>query len=393
MKVSYGQTLANYLSIAEKNSAAILAKQLQYESALEKVTEVGSLPNTKFGAGVFAQAVETRVGPQRARFSASQQIPWFGILSARKKNATLRAEVKQSEIDFLKQQLSLNVKLAYFKLHTLQQKQIITEQHIEILDTYERLALSELENNRTNMVDVLHIKMKKNELQQLLATITEDLQSEKVQFNLLLNRPATSSIVMEDYVQLREASLFTPQETIANNPQLQQLDAVESALQHSEVLAKKEGNPSLGFGLDYVLVAERSGVNLPDNGKDIIMPMITVSIPLFSKKYRSKQKQLRLEQEAIVQQKTNLKNQLLIALQQAKSKLANATKSIRTQEENITQAEQAKEVILAAYQTAKMDFEQLLELDQLKLGFEVQKLDDVYTCAANKAIIEFLIAK
>lgn len=391
-QIGYGQTLETYLAEAEKNSSEILAKQLQYESALEKVNEVGSLPNTQLGLGVFAQAVETRVGPQRARFSASQKIPWFGTLSAKKENAKLLANAKESEIDFLKRQLSLNVKLAYYNLYTLQQKFTITQQHIEILDTYEKLALNELENNRTNMVDVLNIKMKKNSLQQQFQTISEDIQSQKIQFNLLLNKPVNGEILVLDSLRVQENSLFTTNETIENNPRLQQLNSIESALQQSEIVAKKEGNPTIGFGLDYVLVAERSGISLPDNGKDIIMPMVTVSIPLFNKKHISKQKQLQLEQKVIVHTKTTVKNQLLIAFEQAKNKLKNATESMKTQEENILQANQAKEVILAAYQTATMDFEQLLALDQLKLGFELQKIKDLNTYVSNVAIIEFLIA-
>ncbi|PTX62299.1 outer membrane protein TolC [Kordia periserrulae] len=386
-----GQTLESYLAEAEKNSSEILAQQLQYESTLEKVNEVGSLPNTQVGVGVFAQEVETRVGPQKARFSASQQIPWFGILKAKKENAKLLATAKESEIDFLKRQLRLNVKMAYYNLYTLQQKYNITQQHIEILDTYEKLALNELENNRSNMVDVLHIKMKKNELQQQFQEISETIQSEKAQFNVLLNRPITAEVLVLDSLQIQENTILTTMEMLEKHPKLQQLDAMEEVLQQSEIVAKKEGNPKIGFGLDYVLVAERSGVSMPDNGKDIIMPMVSVSIPLFNKKHVSKQKQLQLEQEAIVQNKTTVKNQLRIAYEQAKNKLKNAMESIKIQEENITQANQAKEVILAAYQTDKMDFEQLLALDQLKLGFEMKKINDFNTSLANTAIIEFLI--
>jgi len=386
------QTLEAYLAEAEKNSSEIVANQLQYKSALEKVNEVGSLPNTQLGVGIFAQAVETRVGPQRARFSASQKIPWFGTLQAKKESAKLFAVAKESEIDFLKRQLRLNVKIAYYNLYTLQQKFKITQQHIEILDTYEKLALNELENNRTDMVDVLNIKMQKNDLQQQFQEISENIQSQKVQFNLLLNRQIYAEVLQTDSLEIQNTIFLVDHEIVENHPKLQQLEAQATALQQSEIAAKKEGNPTIGFGLDYVLVAERSGVSFPDNGKDVIMPMVTVSIPLFNKKHVAKQKQLQLQQEAVLQTKTTVKNQLLIELEKAKNKLNNATESIKTQDENIVQADQAKEVILAAYQTAKMDFEQLLALDQLKLGFELQKVKDINTSLANIAIIEFLIA-
>jgi hypothetical protein len=275
-------------------------------------------------------------------------------------------------------------------MDTLQQKDMITEQHVEILDTYEKLALNELENNRTDMVDVLHIKMKKNTLQQQFQALSEDIQSKKITFNLLLNKPIATEVQLLDSLKIEERQFFATKEAILMNPKLQQLDYLETALQQSEIVAKKEGNPSLGFGLDYVLVAERSGVSLPDNGKDVIMPMVTLSIPLFNKKHIAKQKQLQLEQEAISQTKVTVKNQLLIAFEQALNKLKNAQASMHTQDENILQSEQAKEVILAAYQTAKMDFEQLLAVDQLKLGFELQKVADVQTYFTNAAIIDFL---
>ena len=391
LSMANGQTLETFLQEAEKNSTAILAKQLEYESSVEKVNEVGSLPNTKLGVGVFAQAVETRVGPQRMRFSASQEIPWFGILKAQKANARSLANAQSSEITFLKRQLALDVKLAYYKMYLLQQKLEITKAHVEIVDTYEKLALNELENNRSTMVDVLKIKMKKNSLSQQLQTLTENIQTEKATFNLLLNKSVDAEVIIEDSVTIEPPLLMIEKEAINANPKLQQLDYLETALQQSEIVAKKEGNPSIGFGLDYVLVAERSGVVLPDNGKDVIMPMVTLSIPLFSKKHVSKQKQLRLQQEVIKQNKITVKNQLLMALENAINNIKNAQESIQTQKENITQAKQAKEVILAAYQTAKMDFEQLLEIDQLALEFELQKEQDLNTYLSNIAIVEFLL--
>lgn len=388
--IAQAQTLEAYLTEAQNNSTAILAKQYQHQSALEKVTEVGSLPNTQLGAGYFIQPTETRVGPQTAKISASQQIPWFGILAAKKKNASLLANAKESEIHFLQRQLSLDVKLAYYELYTLLQKNKITKTHIEVLKTYEELALHELENNRSSMVDVLHIKMKRNTLVQQEQAFMETIQQKKTTFNLLLNRPITTEVLVLDSLLLDDDILLATHKNIANNPKLQQLNYMEDALQQSEIVAKKEGNPSLNVGLDYVFVDERNGINLTDNGKDIIMPSVKVSIPIFSKKYRSKQKQLHLERQAISQTKVTVTNQLRIAFEQALSKLRNAKLSIKTQQENIDQTKQAKEVILAAYQTAKMDFEQLLDLDLLKLNFELEEIEAVQQYLSNTAIIKFL---
>ena len=40
----------------------------------------------------------------------------------------------------------------------------------------------------------------------------------------------------------------------------------------------------IGFGLDYITVSERPSMYFSENGKDIVMPMVSVSIPIFNNK-------------------------------------------------------------------------------------------------------------
>ena len=120
------------------------------------------------------------------------------------------------------------------------------------------------------------------------------------------------------------------------------------------------------------------------------MPMFTVSVPLFSKKYNSKQKQLKLEQKAIESTKVNVINQLYTSFESSISKLNSAKVSILTQVENINEAERVNKVLLAGYQTSEIDFEQLLEVQQLKLKFQLNKVAAEKQYAIQKATLEFL---
>ena len=43
---------------------------------------------------------------------------------------------------------------------------------------------------------------------------------------------------------------------------------------------------------------ETSFENLSDNGKDIVMPVVSVSIPIFTKKYKSQTKNLKQSKDA-----------------------------------------------------------------------------------------------
>ena len=351
---------------------------------------MGSLPNTTFGVGYFVQEAETRVGAQKAKLSVSQLLPWFGTLEAKKESELFKAHAKLNSIDLTKRKLFLNVKTAYHELYELKAKEIVLNENLLILKTYEKLALNELENNRSTMVDILKIQIEQNDIANSLREVNENLNAKKRTFNLLLNRNEEVSINVADSIFVMEKFELLDKGLISQNPKLLELDNLQFSLLKSELAIKKEGLPKIGFGLDYVFVENRTIDDLLDNGKDIIMPMVSLSVPLFSKKYNSKQKQLQLEQKAIETIKIETTNKLNSLYEKTLAKLKNAKRAIKTQTNNLTHADQAEQVLLASYQTSKLDFEQILEVQQLKLKFHLKRIIAKKKYADQLAIIEFL---
>ncbi|PCH75836.1 MAG: transporter [Flavobacteriaceae bacterium] len=390
--ISFGanaQNLNDYLSEAAKNNPALKGYQYKYESALEKIVEVGSVPNTTFGLGYFIQTPETRVGAQRAKLSVGQKLPWFGTLEAKKESAAFKAEAQANQFDFIKRKLFLDVKTLYFELFELNASKAIVHENITIMNTLEELALIQLENSRATMVDVLKIRMEKNELYNKLHKVEQNTIAKTTAFNLLLNRAENTPLTIVENITLNEKDVFNKAD-ITSNPKILQLNNLESALEKAALAVKKSALPMIGLKLDYVVVDKRAMDNLMDNGKDIIMPMVTVSIPLFSKKYSSKQKQLRLDQKAVATNKSSTLNQLHAIFSKASRGLSTSKVAIKTQEKNIKEATRAKEVLFAAYETSKIDFEQLLEIQQLKLKFQLKKVVAQKQYAVQKSTLEFL---
>ena len=381
------QSLESYIDEAVHNNAELQAMQFGYESSLEKVNEAGSLPNTTISAGYFIQEVETRVGPQRTRLSVSQPLPWFGTLGARKNVGSAMSESELQNIELSERKLKLDVKQAYYDLYEKKASLSILRKNLEILKTYEELALNELESNRTTMVDVLKIRIQINETESKSISVSDEYETSVTTFNLLLNREPNARVVVADSLQLDTVQFN--KEDLINNPQLLRLNAQQDVLLQSEKANEKEGMPSLGVGLDYVFV-EESPMQVSDNGKDVIMPMVSLSIPLFSKKYTSKRKQYQLEQQAVERRKVNVSNELEMAFQEALTALQNAKRTVNTQKENIHQAQQAEEVILTTYETAKLDFEQILEVQQLILKFQLEEVKATSIYFKNKAMLEYL---
>ncbi|TLF44570.1 TolC family protein [Maribacter aurantiacus] len=385
------QDLQFYILEAERNNPNIQAFELRYDIAKEKIREVNALPNTSLSAGYFVSEPETRTGAQRARFSISQMLPWFGTITARSSYASSMAETEFVEKAIAKRKLALSVAQSYYQLYAIQAKQEILDENIQLLQTYERLALTSVEVGKASAVDVLKLQMRQNELQQEKVILKENYTAEQASFNSLLNRKETIAVevVPEMTIPLEDPMYAT--ESLTLNPELLKYDRLYESVEQSELLNQKESAPNIGFGLDYVPVSERPDMTFNDNGKDIIMPMVSLSIPIFNNRFTSVSKQNELRQKEIEFQRTERLNLLEAALAKATSEQNQARIKFNTQEKNLEQARDAEEILIKNYEAGTIDFNDVLDIQELQLKFQMNQIESVRAYYLQSAIINYLI--
>jgi len=134
--ISGQESLKNYLETAATNNPGLKAKFSNYMAAMEKVPQVGTLPDPSFAFGYFIQPVETRVGPQNWRFNIAQSFPWFGLLSAKEDVATEMANAKYEVFENTKSNLFFEVKTAYYNYYFIEKAIEITQENIQILEVF-----------------------------------------------------------------------------------------------------------------------------------------------------------------------------------------------------------------------------------------------------------------
>ncbi|UNY99349.1 TolC family protein [Zhouia spongiae] len=385
------QELQSYIQEAEANNPVIQAYELRYNIAQEKVNEVNTLPNTVVSAGYFVSEPETRTGAQRARFSISQMLPWFGTITARENYASSMAENEFVEIAIAKRKLALSVAQSYYQLYANKAKQDILDENIQLLETYERLALTSVEVGKASAVDVLRLQIRQNELQQLKEVLQEDYLAEQSNFNNLLNRKESIAVEVVPEMTIPTEDPMYSKEGLALNPELLKYDRLYESIEQSELLNQKESAPNIGFGLDYVPVSERPDMTFSDNGKDIIMPMVSLSIPIFNNRYSSVSKQNELKQLEIESQKNERLNVLETAFAKATSQRNQARIQFNTQEKNLKQANDAEEILIKNYETGTIDFNDVLDIQELQLKFQMNQIESVRMYYAQSAIINYLI--
>ena len=384
------QQLASYIQEAEKNNPEIQAFELRYNIAEEKVNEADWLPNTEIGVGYFVSEPETRTGAQRARFSVSQMLPWFGTITARENYASSMAETQYVDIAIAKRKLALAVSQSYYELYAIRAKQLVLDKNIELLETYERLALTSVEVGKASAVDVLRLQIRQNELVQQKEVLEQDYLAEQTAFNNLLNRDEdiAVTVVEEMFIPDEDALILT--ENLQLNPELIKYDKLFESVEQSELLNQKESAPNIGFGLDYVPVSERPDMNFSDNGKDIVMPMVSISIPIFNNKYKSVTKQNELKQLEIKSQKEERLNNLETRLAQAIYNRNTMRIKFNVQTDNLKQANDAEEILIKNYETGTIDFNDVLDVQELQLRFQINLIESNRGYYTEYAIINYL---
>ena len=385
------QQLQSYIDEAENNNPEIQAFELRYNIAEEKVNEANWLPNTEVSAGYFVSEPETRVGAQRARIGVKQMLPWFGTISARENYATSMAEAEYVEITIAKRKLALSVAQSYYRLYETRAKQKVLDENIQLLKTYERLALTSVEVGKASAVDVLRLQIRQNELQQQKEVLEEEFNSEQTTFNNLLNPDENSTVEIVAKMEIPEDDPTYGTDALSLNPELLKYDKLYESIAQSELLNQRESLPMIGFGVDYLPVTERSDVNFSDNGKDVLMPMVSVSIPIFNNRYKSISRQNELRQQEIETQKSQRLNVLESAFAKAISQRNQARIKFNTQTMNLKQAKDAEQILIKNYETGTIDFNDVLDIQELQLKFQMNQIESVQMYYVQQSIINYLI--
>ncbi len=389
VQLSQGQNLESFLEQAEANNPEVQAFELRYNISKEKINEVNTLPNTEVSAGLFVSEPETRTGAQKARFSVRQMLPWFGSITTRENYVSALSEVDYLDMVIIKRKLRLSVSQSYYRLYAIKKQQEVLEENIQLLKNYEKLALTSLEVGNASAVDVLRLQIRQNELQAQKEVLVLDYISEESLFNNLLNREEELTIDLADNLFVIDGQEEMTWD-VQLHPELLKYDRLYESVTQSEILNRKETNPDLGFGLDYIPVAERNDMSFSDNGKDIIMPMLTVSIPIFNSKFKSKTIQNGLRQEEISAQKMNQKNKLKTLLSIAISSRESARIKYNIQEKNYSQAKDAEEILIKNYETGTINFNDVLDIQELQLKFQMNQIEAVKNYYMESALINYL---
>lgn len=382
--------LKNYHKIAIDSSAALKAVYTKYEMALERIPQASTLPDPNISFAYGLSPIETRLGPQQAKISVTQMFPWFGTLNAKEQQAASLAVANYEEYVLHRNKLVYDVSASWYSLYFFAQSIKNMQQQIDILEMLERLANIMFESNQGSMVEVLRFQMAIEELTAKMLLLKDQLKTSQTQFNTLLNRNTSTNVLMPDSLPIPDDRIFNLDSVLINNPQLKILDAEYYAAEYQIEAAKKSGYPSFGLGIDYAFIGNRTDMQIEGSGTDAIMPMLSISIPLYRKKYKAKEKEALLNKERIAYNKTAVQNTLSADFEKAMQDYNDAKRNISLYQSLLKKANKALRILQTAYATSGKSYDQLLEVHNSVLKYQIAYDKSVSDLYKTIAYLEFI---
>lgn len=441
-------SLSIYLEMAGKNNPGLEAKYLEYSAALEKVPQVGALPDLTAQLGFFLNPMELLGGNQVGNMQLMQMFPWFGTLRAAKDEASQMALMKFEAARDARNMLYSQVKTSWYNIYRKKQEISILNENLELLKTLEKVALSKYANAKSpgssgnsfsgstsapvasgnsggmggmqtggstpssssggintmsggssgmsskgsGMVDVLRVQMEIAELVNRIEVAKDILGTEIARFNSLLNRPSGTEVHIPANLSpvVLPLELNAMADSLKNNPMLRMSLAEKAAGEAQRVMATKMGKPMLGVGVNYMLIAPRPGNTSMMNGNDMIMPMVSFTIPFFSKKYKAMEREAKFRIEASEKSYENTRNDLEVSFLDKVQQFKDADRRLALYKNQAALAKTSVQLLITSFSTSTSDFDEVLRMQAQLLDYGLKELDALTDRNTAGAQLEYI---
>lgn len=252
-------------------------------------------------------------------------------------------------------------------------------------------------SSASGMSDVLRIGLELIEIENNIESLHSQLKAEKAKFNALLNREANYEVVLGEIE--KTPFIYGEQDALlaieANNPMLSMITEEGLAYKAKAEMDKKMSYPMIGLGLQYMVIGKTNDKMLAMgdmNGKDMIMPMVTVSLPIFRKKYKAQQEEGKLWWKSSDQKFEDTYNTLKSEYYGYKSQLDDAERIVTLYEKQTTLAETTYNLIIKEFVTGKSDLTNVIQVQRQLLDYQLKKAEAIANYNTMVASIKKLLA-
>ena len=433
---SQSDSLVYYLETAARHNPTVLQRFNEYQAALQKVPQVAGLPDPQLEMGVFLSPMELISGSQVADIKLMQMFPWFGVIKSSKDEMSLMAKAKYETFRDAKLQVYYDVQRAWFDLYKVRQNIRISQRNVELLKTIERLTLVKYKSGsvngsnssfsgskmaggsspaastassgmnsmggssgasttqsgnptpsasmgsssggNTSLSDVYQVQIEQSDLQNNIAALKNEELIVVSRFNSLLNRNQRTPVAGTDLLpsaSLDSSYLSVSDSMFTRNPMLGMLQYEQQSLDARKKMQKQMGFPMVGVGVNYSVINKSEMSTSAMNGQDMIMPMITLTLPIYRKKYNAIQTETRLLKAASEENYRATANSLQTEYYEALQLYNDAQRRMKLYENQTLLAKKSLEISIKTFSSSSSGLTDIIRIRQQLFDYEFKQVE------------------
>ena len=383
----FGQSVEDLIMQAKEYNPGLKALQLDYQSALQKADQVNDWPDPTVNIGIGVLPVETRLGAQRFKIGVSQMIPWKGLLDAKRNVAGAMAEVQAYEDDIKEIDIEYAIRTAYSTIQFLEAKKEIISKRLEVLDALEEMSKSAVRSGKGKLSNVLFTERKREVLEADDSLLDKKIEQPSIMINRWTGQELDKKIEATPYTETLDNEDVIMDFASNQHPQYKKLNNARIVSDAKVELIKYESKPKIGVGLDYAYIDARNDVEIPGNGRDILMPMGSITIPLHKGRYSAIRQEETIKQQAIDQKIEEIRDMYTAEVKLAYSTIEYSDDVIRKYESLKEITSETLKLMRTEYAAEGTRFEELLRLEMELIDYDLEIIKAQYERRLAQAIL------
>ncbi len=367
--------LGELLALALAGHPALDAGRERWSAWRRQRDAATALPDPVLGVGWQLASVETRVGPQRVKWSLTQRFPWFGTLGLRGRTVDARADAAAARWRGRLLAVLRDGQRQWYELAWLGRAIAVTREHLDLVSGWERVASRRYAAGEGSYADLMRIQIEMGSLEDKLRSLNERVAAVRADLAAALGLPPDTPLPVP-------AALPVPRPLppdsvlagwVADHPDLAVLDAEARRFALERDLAGKKGLPSFSLGLD-VIATDPAAVDLPDSGKDPVVARLGLTLPLWRGAYRAEGEAAQARERAVRADRRDRRRRLRARLANALFTFHDAVSRQRLHDETLLpRARQALDAVSSLYATGEAGYLDLIDAERTLLRLSLDR--------------------
>lgn len=388
-EASEQDVVEKWIQGARERNADLWKVRAQYEAALARVPQSGSLPDPRVD---FESLITEPLGPSQ-KLTIAQPFPWPGTLRHQDNKASLEALALWHLVQAMELRVVSSIRIHSATIVFLHRQKKLLGSNLTLLQK-QLTVLDEQARTGGAVGESIRLEMESKLLEDSIASVDERMEREKIRLEEITGSEVSIG-GLEDLAELIPLPLAFGREgsrgdLLTVNPLVQASQARLDAAREGFILARLASYPEFSVGAGYRRFVAPPGGGSGD-ATDQAVVMISVSLPIWEGKNQGLRDEATALIEAAVQEKESIQRAVQAEMDALISRYRDAVRSAELyQAEIIPRARQAHEIVESGYRSAKSTYLDVLDAMRTVLDAETAYWRSVADADITRAEIDAL---